>query len=300
MALRRIGQESFGFGDVWGGRLSSLDDLAALIDRSPVERHLAEIGSAAKGEAAWPPLALFKAMLVSVWYDLSDVKLAEALDDRSSFRRFCGFSAHEPTPESTAFVRFRRALTLRGLDKALFDQITSQLKAKAIRVKTGALVDAAIIASASTDNGEAHWVKHKRRPAVHGFKAHIGADADTALVAEVAITPANINDGKAGPEALPDDPGDVFADSAYRGNHFETAVRARGGTPRIVATGMWGRDEGETLARSRRGTNQSIAFGEGSKRSSEPGSAATACAACAGVASPKPPFKSASPPSPTA
>jgi hypothetical protein len=57
------------------------------------------------------------------------------------------------------------------------------------------------------------------------------------------ITPANIDDGKAGPDALPDDPGDVFADSAYRGNHFETAVRAKGGTPRIVATGMWGRDE---------------------------------------------------------
>ncbi|MEX2697459.1 transposase [Rhizobium mongolense] len=40
--------------------------------------------------------------------------------------------------------------------------------------------------------------------------------ADTALVEEIAITPANINDGKAGPDALPDDPGEVFADSAYR------------------------------------------------------------------------------------
>jgi len=32
-------------------------------------------GFRSKGEPAWPPLALFKAMLVSVWYDLSDVKL---------------------------------------------------------------------------------------------------------------------------------------------------------------------------------------------------------------------------------
>ncbi|WP_245270108.1 transposase [Nitrobacter hamburgensis] len=63
------------------------------------------------------------------------------------------------------------------------------------------------------------------------------------------VTPANINDGKAGPAALPDNPGEVFADSAYRGNHFGDAVRARGGTPRIVATGMRGRDEAETLAR---------------------------------------------------
>ncbi|HLU18401.1 MAG TPA: transposase, partial [Pusillimonas sp.] len=57
------------------------------------------------------------------------------------------------------------------------------------------------------------------------------------------------NDGKAGPEALPDDPGEVFADSAYRGRHFGDAVRARGGVPRIVATGMWGRDEAETRKR---------------------------------------------------
>ncbi|CAA9267304.1 MAG: Mobile element protein, partial [uncultured Chloroflexia bacterium] len=64
-----------------------------------------------------------------------------------------------------------------------------------------------------------------------------------ALVEEIAVTPANINDGKAGPDALPDHPGDVFADSAYRGNHFADAVRAKGGTPRIVATSMWGRNK---------------------------------------------------------
>ncbi|WP_275791243.1 hypothetical protein [Pararhizobium gei] len=71
-----------------------------------------------------------------------------------------------------------------------------------------------------------------------------------ALVEEIAVTPANVNDGKAGPDALHDNPGAVFADSAaYRGNHFGHAVRAKGGTPRIVATGMWGRDEAETQAR---------------------------------------------------
>jgi hypothetical protein len=41
----------------------------------------------------------------------------------------------------------------------------------------------------------------------------------------------------------------VFADSAYRGQHFAQAVRAKGGTPRVALTAMWGRDEQETLAR---------------------------------------------------
>jgi IS5 family transposase len=61
-------------------------------------------------------------------------------------------------------------------------------------MKTGTLVDATIIVSASKEDDEGHWVKHKGKAAVHGFKAHVGAHADTALVEEVAITPANINE----------------------------------------------------------------------------------------------------------
>lgn len=61
-------------------------------------------------------------------------------------------------------------------------------------------------------------------------------------------TSANINDGRAGPDALPDDPGEV-ADSAYRGSHFRDAVLAKCGIPRIVATGTWGRDGQATLAK---------------------------------------------------
>lgn len=207
------------------------------------------ISAAAKGEPAWPPLCLFKALLLAVWHDLSDIKLADALDDRASFRRFCGFSAREATQERTAFVRFRGHLVVSRLDKALFEAVTGQLKAKAVTIKTGTLVDATVIASASHDDAEAAWCKHRRRKAVHGFKAHIGADADTALVEEVAITPGNVNDGRAGPQALPDDPGDVYADSAYRGQVFGTAVRARGGVAKVVQTGAWGRPGDDTLQR---------------------------------------------------
>jgi IS5 family transposase len=105
--------------------------------------------------------AFWDKLLLSVWYDLSDVKLAEALDDRASFRAFCGFSRTEATPERTAFVRFRKALVARNLDRLLFTTVTAQLKAKAIVVKSGTLVDATIIASASEDDDDARWVKHQ-------------------------------------------------------------------------------------------------------------------------------------------
>jgi IS5 family transposase len=129
MARRQIGQEVFAFVAGPTPHRCSLDRLSGLIDCSALDRHLAGIYAAAKGEPAWPPLALFRAVLLAVGYDLSDGQLAEALEDRASFRRFWGFSLHEATPERTAFVRFRRELVLRGLDKILFDEVTRQLKA---------------------------------------------------------------------------------------------------------------------------------------------------------------------------
>ena len=101
------------------------------------------------------------------------MKLAEALDDRASFRRFCGFARHEATPGWTAFVRSRRLLVAHGLDGQLFEVITAQLREKAITIKTGTLVEATIIASASKDDDEGRWVKHKGKPAIRAASRRI-------------------------------------------------------------------------------------------------------------------------------
>ena len=187
MSRRQIGQEAFSFSADESARRSSLDDLTELIDWAAIEKHLCNVSASAKGEPAWPPLCLFKALLLAVWYDLSDVKLAEALDDRASFRRFCGFSANEATP-SEPLCSLSTTPDRQRSGQTLFDAVTRQLRAKAITVKTGTLVDATVIASANDKDGEAAWSKHRRRRAVFGFKAHVGADAETALVEEVAVS----------------------------------------------------------------------------------------------------------------
>lgn len=180
-----------------------------------------------------------------LWHDLSDVKLADALDDRASFRRFCGFAHKEATPERTAFVRFHRELLRRSLDERLFDEITVQLKDKAIRIKTGTMADATVVGSAIQGDDEARWSGHSSRKAVHGYKVHVGADADTALVEKLAVTPGNAHDGRNGEVVLPDEPGDDYADSGYRGEVFGKAVRTCGGRPRVVATHVWAQSEEE-------------------------------------------------------
>jgi transposase, IS5 family len=249
MARRRIGQERLGViaNDVAG---TALEQIAALIDWSEVDRPLVGIYAAARGERGWPPLALFRAMLLAVWHDLSDVKLAEALADRVSFRRFCGFSGSEPTPERTAFVRFRAELVERGLDRVLLDAITRQLAAKGVAVRTGTLVDATLIASASIRcDGEARWAGHRRRKPVHGYKAHVATDESGALILGVEVTTANVHDAAELATVLPVEPGDVYGDSGFGGSRAEATIAARGGRARIVQTGTWG--GAEALARLR-------------------------------------------------
>jgi IS5 family transposase len=241
MAHRRIGQERLGFDREQANPVSSLDEMANLLDWTEIARDLGDIYTAVKGEAGWPPLALFQALLLATWYDLSDVKLAEAVADRASFRRFCGFSTTEPTPERTAFVRFRAELVRRNLDRLLFETVTRQLKAKGVAVRTGTLVDATLIPSASIQHDhEARWAGHRRRKPVHGYKAHIATDQDTVLIDAIEVTTANVHDAALLDAVLPTEPGEVFADSAFASRNAERVIITRGGTPRTVQTGTRG------------------------------------------------------------
>lgn len=241
MARRRIGQERLGIANNTARDRTSSDEMSALIDWAEIDRHLAGIYPAAKGEPAWPPLALFRALLLAIWHDLSDVKLAEALEDRASFRRFCGFSATEPTPERTAFVRFRAELVRQNLDRALFEAVTRQLEAKGVAVRTGTLVDATLIASASIrHDDEARWVGHRNRKPVHGYKAHVATDEEGGLIRGVEITTANVHDAAELVAVLPSEPGNVYGDSAFASSRSERIITARGGSPLTVQTGTWG------------------------------------------------------------
>src|SRR5829696_8889592 len=235
MARRWIGQEQLSVGGLERRGATSLDEVAGLVDWAELDRLLADISASTKGEPGWPPLALFRALLLATWHDLSDVRLAEALDDRASFRRFCGFAAHEPTPERTAFVRFRRELVRRGLDRVLFEAATRQLEAKGVMVRTGTLVDATLVPSAGIRaDGEARWAGHRRRKPVHGYKAHVATDEGAGLVRGVEVTTANVHDAAELERVLPPEPGHVYADSSFAGGPAERVIIGRGGRPRIV------------------------------------------------------------------
>ena len=91
-------------------RLDRLDRVDELLDWDRIDRLLDAINAAKQGGRGYPPLCMVKALLLAQWHDLSDPGLEDALADRLSFRRFCGFPLDEETPDETSFVRFRAKL----------------------------------------------------------------------------------------------------------------------------------------------------------------------------------------------
>lgn len=226
MGQRRIGQASLAEALLPAGVGSNrrLERIAALIDWAAMERLLAPL-RAPTGRPGYPPLALFRALLLAQWYQLSDPGLEEALADRLSFRRFCGFGLDDGTPDETTLCRFRGTLAERGLAEVLFAEVNRQLDARGLMLRAGTLIDATLVEAAvarppasegevSTKDPEAGFTRRGRK-SFFGFKAHVAVDLGSDLVREAILTGAEVGDSLVADALVQGDEAVVFMDKAY-------------------------------------------------------------------------------------
>ena len=114
MARRDYRQLNFADALLGGGnrkhaRLDRLYEIHELIAWDAIDALLAAINSANKGADGYPPLCLFKALLLSIWYNLSDAKLEDALADRLSSANFAAFrSLRKPLTRPLSYASARR------------------------------------------------------------------------------------------------------------------------------------------------------------------------------------------------
>ncbi len=142
--------QQLGFADAFlagkAGQNRRLACIAELIDWCALEVLLpGAMARSGPGRPAYRPLAMFEALLLAQWYQLSDPGLEEAMADRISFRHFCGFALDEATPGETTFCRFRLSLAEAGRAEALMSELDRQLRGKGFRVKEGTMIDATLI-----------------------------------------------------------------------------------------------------------------------------------------------------------
>ena len=127
--------------------LEELDGIDRLVDWKAIEKLMAGIHAKKQGEQAWPPLLMFKALLLQSWYGLSDPGLEKQLARDLMFRRFINLGLSEGVPDHSTIWRFRNTLTKQGLLDTLLLEVNQQLSAKGLYIKAGevSIVDATVI-----------------------------------------------------------------------------------------------------------------------------------------------------------
>ena len=101
-----------------------LDRIKEELDWKPFEKRLCKVFKPVRnGRPSYPPVMLFKVLLLQQWYGLSDPMAEEAIGDRLSFRRFLGLGLHDAIPDETTICRFRGRLAERRLAEKLLGEL---------------------------------------------------------------------------------------------------------------------------------------------------------------------------------
>lgn len=205
--------------------LAALDDVEALIDWGRIEALLpGGEDRKATGRPGYPAQTLFRALLLGLWYDLSDVKLSAQLARDLLFRKFCRLELDAGVPEASTLGRFRVRLGDR-LEAVLAEVVAMLEEAKVILAEGRvAIVDATVVEASQSglktgdvEAGSAVKVTVKgRRQAVWGYQAFVNADED-GFVRRVAASPGNHAEIESLYDLVAGDEVALYADGAYSG-----------------------------------------------------------------------------------
>ena len=251
MAWKNIKQRSFADDLVTiHSAVEELDEVHDLIDWSRIEKHLSQIHTKVQGEKAWPPLMMYKALLLQVWYGLSDPALEKQLARDLLFRRFVELSLSENIPDHSTFWRFRNHLEKLGLHEILLEEINQQLGDQGLIIRSGevSIIDASVIQAKNNrpnkgkdgentqDKEAAYNVKNGsdgKRKTTYGFKAHINAEED-GFIKRYEFTAGNVHDSNVFESLLTGKEKEAFADSAYKSKKRDESLKAKRIANRIL------------------------------------------------------------------
>jgi IS5 family transposase len=211
--------------------LHEFDEIDNLLDWKRIETYLEVVYTSKEGGSSYPPIMMFRAMLLQVWHELSDVKTEKMLSRDLLFRKFCRLSLVDPIPDHSTISRFRSQLLTLKLYEPLLNEVNEQLAEQGAIVKMGevSIVDATVIEAhqcrkkpgvnkENTQDPEGGWsVKtgtKGRCESTYGFKAHTNVDED-GFVKKVKVTAGHVHDSQELESILTGTEEALYGDSAY-------------------------------------------------------------------------------------
>ena len=184
-----------------------------------------KVGTSVEGADAFPPLLLFKCLLLQKWFRIpSDLELENQINDRLSFKRFLGLPFDRPSPDHSTFSRFRSRLSKNAMDQ-INSEILRQFERQGLTINEGVAIDARLVQSASrpisndkikelrdeqntpegkldkngnpkkyTRDLESDWNAKDENNPHYGLKEHASVDVKHGFILATTLTPASESD----------------------------------------------------------------------------------------------------------
>lgn len=244
MSRKQLGQPGLADGFlVEHESFTKLDHVNAFIDWSEISALMADIHNKKEGNTAYPPVMMFKVLLLQAWYEVSDPGMESQLGRDLLFKRFVGLSLTDPVPDHSTIWRFREQLKEKDLLSELIEEINRQLTEQGLLIKAGALniVDATVIEAQRSrpkknDKGEStqdpeggYNVKGNgagKRCTTYGYKGHVNVDEE-GFIQKLEYSAGNEHDSIFLEGLVSINQGKVYADSAYKSKKHDALLRAR-------------------------------------------------------------------------
>ena len=98
------------------------------------------------GRKPWDAVVMFKTIILSALYNLSDDQVEHQIWDRLSFMWFLGLGLEDRVPDAKTVWLYREQLTQAGVIEALFETFDGHLKDQGYLAMGGQIIDASIVA----------------------------------------------------------------------------------------------------------------------------------------------------------
>jgi len=197
---------------------------------------------------------MFKTLILSALYNLSDDQIEYQVRDRLSFMRFLGLGLGDRVPDAKTVWLYRDALAQAGQVEALFRQFDGHLARQGYIARGGQILDASIVpvprnhntreenaaikkgevpenweskpAKRSQKDEDARWTK-KHGKSHYGYKNHVNVDRKHKLIRRYHVSDAALHDSQAVDQLLTrgNTGSGVWADAAYRSEEMEAKLR---------------------------------------------------------------------------